>query len=86
MKKIATKEKIGLGLVLAMVVTNPLTGQYVNQIIDWGFQQLFLHGAWVSLVGGSYLMALLVFQIIKSYRINIPAKSAKTEKQRYLTT
>ena len=71
---------------LAAIISNPLTGQYVLQALDWVFQQMFIQGAWVSLVAGVYIIGYMAVNIVKSERTNVPAKSAKTKAQKYLVT
>lgn len=80
-----TKERLALVLLVAMLLTNPLTGQYVLQGLDWAFQQMFLYGAWVTLVATIYLIGLMAYYYRRSQKINIPAKGKK-KSQAYITT
>lgn len=83
-----TKEKIGLLLMVAAIVTNPITGQYVQLAIEILFSQLFLFGAYVSLVAGVYISGLLLWQMWATReKVNIPAKKQKVAKAgKFLTT
>lgn len=74
-----TKEKIGLSLMVAALITNPLSGQYVLNGLDWLFMQMFRYGAWVSLIAGVYVSGLLFYYIYQSGRVNVP-KSGKSSK------
>lgn len=85
MKKPTILERTALVVIVAMLVTNPLTGQYVMNAVDWGFAQLFIYGSYVSLIGTVFLMGLGIYYYIKSSKIKIPKKNANTEKQKYLT-
>jgi hypothetical protein len=79
-KAIMSKEGIAIILLLASVITNPLTGQYINQGIDWVFTQMFLYGAYISLVTAVYLIGLMVYLYIKSTKVNIPKSKKSTAK------
>lgn len=83
MKKVQLKEKIALALLVAMLVTNPLTGQYVLDGIEYAFTQLFIYGAYVSIVATVYLLGLGVFYYAKLNKVNIPAKG-KNKTQQYI--
>ena len=79
--KLPIKEKAAVGVLLAMLLTNPLTGQYVLGALDWVFQQMFFYGAYVGIVGTLYLIGLGGFYYVKLNRVEIPVKSKKkTEK------
>jgi hypothetical protein len=84
MKRIPIAERIALVVILAMIATNPLTGQYVMVGIELAFQQMFIYGAYVSLAGLAYLMGLMAYHYVKSTKVNIPAKTANTKAQAYL--
>lgn len=85
-KRIPLKERIAVILILAMLVTNPLTGQYINLAIDWVFQQLFIYGSWIGIAGSVYIAGLLFYNNYKAARLNVPAKTHKTKAQAYLET
>lgn len=73
-----TKEKVALLLVLAAIVTNPLTGQYVQLGIELLFTEFFRIGAWVSLVSGIYVCGLMGWHIWSTRdRVNIPKGAGK---------
>lgn len=83
-----TKEKVGLVFITAALVTNPLTGQYVQLAIEMLFTQLFLFGAYVSLAAGIYIAGLLLWQMWATReKVNIPAKNQKAPKAgKFITT
>ncbi len=54
-ESVMTKEKIGLLLIVAALVTNPLTGSYIQLAIELAFSQLFLVGPWVRIIRGVYM-------------------------------
>ena len=76
-----TKEKMGLALMGTALVTNPLSGQYVLDGLDWLFSIMFRHGAFVSLIAGIYVAWLLMYQMYTTSRVNVPKKgqSAKNK-------
>lgn len=84
MKKIPIKERIGVLLLLAVIVTNPLTSQYVLRGILKVFDQLMLYGAWVTMVACSYAIALFAWHWFQSEQTKIPAKSKAKKSQDYL--
>lgn len=84
MKKVGIKEKIAVGSLGAMLVSNPLTGQYVLQGLDWLFSQMFVYGAYVSIATTVYLVGLGAWYYHKSEQVNIPSKAKATKAQRYL--
>lgn len=69
---IKLKEKLALGLLVAMLLTNPLTGQYVLEGLDRAFSLAFQYGAYVSVVGTVYLMVLLGYYYWRSERVKVP--------------
>lgn len=75
MKNIKLRDKIALVLLVAMLVTNPLTGQFIQQGVVWSFDQLFLQGAWISLIAAVYLIALMAFYGHQSGKPKLPSKS-----------
>lgn len=80
MKNIKLKERVALIMVVAMLITNPLTGQYVDQAIEAGFTFLFRNSSYVAIVGTVYLLGLGVYYYIKINKLNIPAKTAKVQR------
>lgn len=72
-----TKEKIGLVLLAATIITNPLPGQYVEDAISRTFQLMFLYGYWISLVTAGYAVVIFFIYYHQSTRVNIPAKPKK---------
>lgn len=86
MKKIPVKERIGVLMLLAVIVTNPLTSQYVQRAILRVFDQLVLYGAWVTMVAASYAIALFAWHWFQSEQTKIPAKSKKVKSQDYIAT
>lgn len=80
--KVPSKEKVGLVLITATIITNPLTNQY---IID-GITRFLVFisrnsGAYVTLVTAAYFIGFIFYSLWMSReRTNIPQKSAKTLK------
>lgn len=83
-----TKEKTGLVLIVATILTNPLTGQYVLTGLDMLFQLFFVYGSWVSLAASVYIVGLILWYMYQSREVvNIPSKKHKTQKTgKYITT
>lgn len=80
------KEKIGLLLVLAALVTNPLTGQYILDGLELLFTQFFLFGPWVSLVSGIYVCGLIAWHMYSSReQVHIP-RTHKKSAGKYIAT
>ena len=80
MKMLRSKEGIAVILVLASLITNPLTGQYIEQGISWAFEQMFRHGSYISLIAGVYVIGLMTYTYIRADRLNIPTKYTHTKK------
>lgn len=62
MKNLKISEKVLLWLMLAMLVTNPVTGQLVLWSIDWAFGQFFAVSGYIGVVAVSYLTLFLVWK------------------------
>lgn len=81
-----TKEKIGLVLGAAALITNPLTNQY---IID-GITRFLVFisrnsGAYVTLITAVYFIGFIFYSLWMSReRTHVPKKSAKVLKARKL--
>lgn len=73
-----SKEKVGLVLIFAALITNPLTGQFVLIFLDWIFGQMFIYGAYISLIAGVYVCGLMLWYNYRSSGVNIP-KTAKNK-------
>ena len=84
MSNIPVMERILIVLVLASLISSPLTGQYALQGLDWVFQQMFFYGYWVLAVTAGYLLFYLGIRYAKSQAVNIPKKTAKTKAQKYI--
>lgn len=80
MRRLALKDKVSLMLLVGAILTNPLLGQYVLTAMDFAFRALFSIGAYVTLVAVGWMLVLLAVQYVKSERLNIPSKTAKTNK------
>jgi hypothetical protein len=81
-----TKEKIGLLLIGAALITNPLTGQYVQLAVELAFSQLYLVGAWVSLIAGAYACGLIAWYMYTSRdKVNVPKHGTKPAGKYILT-
>jgi hypothetical protein len=92
LRRLPVKERIALALLLAMLVTNPLTGQYVATGIDKLFGLLFGYGSYVSIVGATYVLGLGVFyyardvHYVADKRVKLPGKGVATQTQAYIET
>lgn len=85
MTKLKLQDKVASGLLIAMLVTNPLTGQFVMQAVVWAFDTMLLYGAYISIVTTVYIMGLGMFYYAKSEQTNVPSKKSKAKPQAYLT-
>lgn len=85
-KNIPIKERIAVVMLLAVIVTNPLTSQYVLRAILRLFDELMLYGAWVTMVACSYAIALFAWHWFQSEQTKIPAKTKKVKSQDYIAT
>lgn len=83
-KQVPLKHKVGAVLLLAALVSNPLTGQYVLDAIERAFTELFIYGAWVSLVFTLYLLVMGAWAYYKLDPVKIP--KGKTKTQAYIET
>jgi hypothetical protein len=80
-----TKEKVGLVLLGATLVTNPLTNQYVQQGVDWALTEISKQsGAYVTLVTAVFFTGWILVNMYQSGRIKVPKKTAKTKPQAYI--
>lgn len=80
------KEKIGLALVSAMLLTNPVTSQFVELTIEKVFNRLVMVGAYVTLAAGIYAVGYMAWNIWDSReRVNIP-KHSKGKAGKYILT
>ncbi len=78
-----TKEKIGAGLLILVIMTNPLTGQYVFKAFDYAFRE----SAWLTLLGAVYGIGLIAYNTWNSReKNNIPSLFSKTIHQKYKET
>lgn len=75
-------DKIGLGAVLVIIVTNPASGQFVLDGLDYIFEMIFSYASPVNFVASGVLMGYILYQIlwVRRERINIPDKKTPTIK------
>lgn len=73
-------DRLAVVMLLAMLVTNPLTGQYILQGLEWLFQQLFSLGAYVNLWGSFLVLVVAVLHYFKSERVTLPKGNTVTQK------
>lgn len=64
---------------ITALITNPLTGQYILQFLDWGFQQIFIRGAYVNLVASVIVMVYILLVTFKRSPEKLPSKNQKTK-------
>lgn len=70
--------KLTIIMMIVFIVSNPLTGQYLLQAIDWTFQQIFIYGAYVSAVAATWLVGYIAWVIYRQEQVKIPKKAKKT--------
>lgn len=69
------RSKITIAMAIAMLITNPLTGQYVVAFTDWLFEQMFTYGAWITVVACAWIIGVLLLNVWETRpRTNIPNK------------
>lgn len=72
------KNKIGLIVLMVMIVTNPLSGAHVLELLDIIFQQLFLLSPYISMAGAVYLTGLLGYYMYQGReQVKVPSKPKK---------
>lgn len=86
LKQIPIKERVAALMLLAVILTNPLTSQYVLRAVLWVFDELVLYGAWVTMVACSYFMALMAWHWFQSDKTKIPPKTKKSRPTAYIET
>lgn len=79
-KKIPIKERVALLMFLAVIITNPLTSQFVVQGILLVFDELVKYGNYVILVAASYGMALVFWHIFQLEETKTKPKATKKPK------
>lgn len=81
------KEKIALILLGAMLVTNPLTNQYLLRFIDWALIGATKYTVWITLAASAYIVGLLGFYMWQSRSVvKTTPKGKKTKTQAYIPT
>ena len=79
-------DKVAMIAVLVAIVTNPLTGQYILQGLEWVFTQIFAYGSPINLAASVVIAVYVASKVFKGYKTNVPPKSAKTQKAgKYIT-
>lgn len=71
-------------LIVAALVSNPLSGQYILQGIIWVFDKVFMYGSYVMLALGAYVLFYAGVKYANMNRVKIPKKTAKTTAQNYI--
>lgn len=80
-KRIPFRFKLAIVVMVAVILTNPLTAPLVDQGIHIVFDYLVLYGNWVTLVGAGYVIALLSWQIFKLEETKVPARGKANTKK-----
>jgi hypothetical protein len=78
------QEKGALIALLLLIITNPLTGQYVASGVLYVFDWLIGQGAYINLVATAYLVAYMLYRHLKATKLNVPKKHHTTKQQKYL--
>lgn len=83
--KYINKERVGLVLILAALLLNPLTNQYVQQGFDWGMTEASkFAGIYATIAASVYVVGLMVWYNYKAGKLNIPPKTSKKRTEKYL--
>ena len=73
--------------VIVLIITNPLSGQYIWIGLEAMFTWIFQQSGYFSAVGTLYMMGFISHNMYKNReRVKVPSKSKKTEAQKYLLT
>lgn len=71
--------RIGLGLLVATLLTNALIGQYVNLALDTAFTAMFSVGPYIALAFTAYVFGVGAWLYWKQSRTNVPNKAHKAK-------
>lgn len=79
--------KLALGSIVLLIVTNPLSGEHILVGLDNLFTWVFQHSGQFGFVGTAYIL-FYVGRIMWNDRevTSVPKKSAKIEPQKYIKT
>jgi len=73
--------------VVVLIVTNPLSGQYIWIGLEAMFTWIFQQSGYFSALGTLYMMGFIAHNMYKNReQVKVPGKSKKTEAQKYLLT
>jgi hypothetical protein len=64
--------KLAIGAVVLMLVTNPLIAVYVNTAVDWAFVQIISFSGYVAIGGLAYLVGLFVYRDHAHNKTSVP--------------
>lgn len=81
MKRIPIKERVGLVLFLAVIITNPLTAPVVLRGILAAFDWLISWGDETMLAAGIYGITLILWHIFDSEKPKVMPKTGKAGKR-----
>lgn len=67
--------KLGLWALLVIIITNPASGQFILDGLDWIFKTIFMYGAGVNFAASGVLMVVLGVKIYQTREVtHIPKK------------
>lgn len=74
-------DKMAFMSVAVILITMPVSGQYVLEGLDWVFMQMFSRGTFVTVGAAVYLMGYIMWKMYETReRVNIPVKPSKVRK------
>lgn len=81
-----TYQRVAVIATLLLLITNPVSGQYILKGLNYLFDWIFQYGAYISLVAAVYLVLFFSIREYQKTRLNIPSKKDAKGKasQKYL--
>lgn len=80
-------DKIGLGAVGVILITNPASGQAILEVLESIFKVIFQFGSPINFVASAIIVVYIGYKIWDGReRTHVPKKGAKTKAQKFLTT
>ena len=74
-------EKVALGAIGVIIVTNPASGQVILDLLDEGFKLIFEFGSPINFAASALVIAYIVYKMWEGReKTHIPKKTAKTLK------
>lgn len=73
--------KISLGAVVVILITNPASGQFIMDAIEKGFQLVFMYGSPINFAATGVVLAWILWNMWTSRtKTVIPPKTKKTKR------